>query len=283
MIDLHLHSDRSDGTLPPRELIARAAAAGIQVLALTDHDSTAGLEEAAQAARACGVRLVPGVEISAAWRSQAIHVLGLWIDPESPELRGALAQQAGRRRSRLRAICALLSEKGLPGPQLLAAVEGRHELPTRTHLAAALVDAGLARDAGEAFRLHLGRGRVAQAAAHWPPLAEVVGWICAAGGLASLAHPMRYALSAGARRQLLADFAAAGGRALEVVTGANASHQIETCAALAAKYELAGTVGSDFHDPRHSWNPLGRLAKLPAGVTPAWRHRAIGGPGGVDG
>lgn len=283
MIDLHLHSDRSDGALSPAELVARAAGAGIGVLALTDHDSTAGLDEAAAAARERGLRLVPGVEISAAWRAQSIHVLGLWIDPDAPALRDALARQADRRRRRLREICACLADKGLPGERLLAAVEARPGLPTRTHLAEALAAGGFARDVGDAFRRHLGRGRAAQAAGDWPPLAEVVGWIVAAGGLASLAHPLRYPLSAGARRRLLADFAAAGGGALEVVTGANASHQIEACAALAAGHGLAGTVGSDFHDPRHAWNPLGRLAKLPVGVIPAWQHRGICTAGGVDG
>lgn len=275
MIDLHTHSDRSDGALSPQELLVRAAAAGIKVLALTDHDTTAGLESAAHAATDLGVHLVPGVEISAAWRSQGIHVLGLWIDPESGLLRQALAGQAERRRSRLRAICAQLSSKGLPGEQLRADVEARAELPTRTHLAAALVDGGFVRRPQDAFRLYLGRGRAAQLATDWPPLAEVVAWIRAAGGIASLAHPARYALSATAKRRLLTEFTAAGGAAIEVVSGANAAHHVETCAALATQFGLAGSVGSDFHGPQLPWNPLGRLAKLPQGVIPAWRDRGI--------
>ncbi|MDE2305505.1 MAG: PHP domain-containing protein [Gammaproteobacteria bacterium] len=283
MIDLHLHSDRSDGTLPPAELVARVAQAGVDTLALTDHDSTDGLAEAGTAALERGLRLVPGVEVSASWRNQPIHVLGLWIDPEAPVLRAALAGQAERRHERMRMICARLSERGLPGARWLAAVEARTALPTRTHLAEAIVAEGLAGDTGDAFRKFLGRGAVAQAAGLWPPLAEVIGWILGAGGLASLAHPMRYPLSAGARRRLLAEFAAAGGGAIEVVTGANAAHQIETCAALAGAHGLAGTVGSDFHDPKHAWNPLGRLAKLPPGVTPAWGLRETRGTCGWDG
>lgn len=275
MIDLHTHSDRSDGALPPAQLLARAAAAGVELLALTDHDTIAGLEEAAQAAAGLGIALVPGVEISAAWRSQGIHVLGLWIDPRSPLLRKGLADQAQRRRVRLRAICALLSAQGLPGAQLQADVEARCELPTRAHLAAALVERGFVHRPQDAFRIYLGRGRAAQIAADWPPLAEVVAWVLAAGGIASLAHPTRYALSSGARRRLLADFAAAGGRSLEVVTGGHAAHHVEACAALAIEFGLAGSIGSDFHGPQLPWNPLGRLAKLPDGVVPAWRHRGI--------
>ena len=280
MIDLHTHSNRSDGALAPALLVARAAAAGVLALALTDHDTIDGLEEAGSAAASVGVRLVPGVEISAGWRSQAIHVLGLWIDPESPILRAALASQAARRHERLRAMCAVLSAKGLPGGRLQAEVEAMSGLPTRAHLAAALVAGGHVRRLDDAFRVHLGRGRIAQIAADWPPLADVVSWILAAGGTASLAHPTRYTLSSGARRQLLADFVAAGGRSLEVVTGGNAAHHVDTCAALAARYGLAGSVGSDFHSPDRPWNSLGRLAKLPDGVIPAWRERGILGPSG---
>src|SRR6202020_2772943 len=119
-IDLHTHSNYSDGTLSPAALIERAAAAGVEVLALTDHDTVAGLDEAQRAADERSLRLVPGVEISAAWRSQAIHVLGLWIDPASPELHGMLHAQGELRRGRMRKICARLEKLRLPRAELLA-------------------------------------------------------------------------------------------------------------------------------------------------------------------
>ena len=205
-IDLHTHSNCSDGALTPAELVARAAAAGVEVLALTDHDTVAGLTEADQSAGVHGLRLVPGVEISASWRAQAIHVLGLWIDPASAELRSVLEMQAERRRARMREICARLEKLGLPGPLLLAAVEAHPGLPTRAHLANAMVAGGHVSRADEAFRRYLGAGKPANVAAEWPALDVVVGWIRAAGGVAALAHPARYALSAGARRQMVADF-----------------------------------------------------------------------------
>jgi 3',5'-nucleoside bisphosphate phosphatase len=270
-IDLHTHSNCSDGALTPAELVARAAAAGVEVLALTDHDTVAGLEQAEQSAGVHGLRLVPGVEISASWRAQAIHVLGLWIDPASAELRSVLGMQAERRRARMRKICARLEKLGLPGPLLLAAVEAQPGLPTRAHLANAMVAGGHVSRADEAFRRYLGAGKPANVAAEWPALDVVVGWIRAAGGVAALAHPARYALSAGARRQMVADFAAAGGAALEVVTGANGAQHVEGVAALAVKHGLMGSVGSDFHDPQLTWNPLGRSLKLPDCVTPVWR------------
>jgi 3',5'-nucleoside bisphosphate phosphatase len=270
-LDLHTHSNCSDGSLYPADLVAQAAAAGVQVLALTDHDTIAGLDEAQSASGNHGLQFVPGVEISASWRGQAIHVLGLWIDPSSLELRGKLSAQAELRRARMARICERLSKLRLPGDALLAAVREHPGLPTRAHLAMALVSGGHVASMDAAFRKFLGKGKAAHIAAEWPALEVVVGWIRAAGGVASLAHPMRYSISAGARRRLLEDFAAAGGAALEVVTGANGAQHAETCAVLASNYGLSGSVGSDFHNPQAAWNPLGRSLKLPDGVTPVWR------------
>jgi 3',5'-nucleoside bisphosphate phosphatase len=274
-IDLHTHSICSDGSLSPAALVARASEAGVEVLALTDHDTVAGLGEALEATRRSRVRFVPGVEISAAWRSQAIHVLGLWIDPASPQLQRALASQGERRRERMRKLCAALSKLKLPGAALLAAVEANPGLPTRTHLAQALVAGGHVGRTDEAFRKYLGRGRAAHFATEWPPLAQVVAWIQGAGGIASLAHPARYALSSGARKQLLADFAAAGGGALEVATGGNGVQHSQACAMLAVKFGFLGSLGSDFHNPQSTWNRLGQSLKLPDCVVPVWRSQNV--------
>jgi predicted metal-dependent phosphoesterase TrpH len=274
-IDLHTHSTHSDGSLTPAELVALAAAAGVQVMALTDHDTITGLEDAQRSTDALGLRLVPGVEISASWRSQAVHVLGLWIDPCSPPLRAMLDSQAERRVLRMRKMCARLSKLGLPGDALLAAVEARPGVPTRAHLAGALLAGGHVASAEGAFRKYLGAGKPAHVSEDWPAVETVVARILGAGGVAALAHPLRYRLSAGARRQLLAGFAAAGGTALEVVTGGNGAHQAESCAQLAVRYGFSGSIGSDFHNPQVSWNPLGRLAKLPDCVVPVWRSHGL--------
>jgi hypothetical protein len=272
-IDLHTHSNRSDGILAPEELVQRAAAAGVEVLALTDHDTTAGLDAAGEAARVAGIRLVPGAEISASWRAQSIHVLGLWVDPASSQFEARLQSQAERRRQRMRSMCARLTKLGLPGDELQAAVDAQPGLPTRAHLAAAMVAGGHVTRTDDAFRKYLGKGKTAHVSGDWPPLSEIVTWIRDAGGVASLAHPGRYKLSAGARRHLLADFVAAGGGAIEVVTGGNGASHVEASAMLAVKFGLLGSVGSDFHDPQHIWNPLGRSLKLPDGVMPVWRER----------
>ena len=274
-IDLHTHSNRSDGSLSPDELIERASAAGLEVLALTDHDTVAGLEDARRAAARTGIELVSGVEISAMWRSQAIHVLGLWIDPASKALLAQLESQAQRRRVRMRAICARLSKVGLPGGELLAAVEASPGLPTRAHLAEALRAGGHVARTDDAFRKFLGNGTAGHLAAEWPTLAEVVAWILDCGGVATLAHPARYRLSATARRNMLADFKAAGGGALEVVAGGNGAQYVEASAMLAVKFGLAGSIGSDFHNPQQIWNPLGRSLKLPDCVMPVWQQRKL--------
>jgi predicted metal-dependent phosphoesterase TrpH len=275
VIDLHTHSNCSDGALTPTQLVERAVAAGVDVLALTDHDTVAGLTEAQREADRHGLTMVPGVEISASWRAQSIHVLGLWIDPASDPFKLQLRGQADLRRARMYNICGRLAKLGLPGDELLSAVEAQPGLPTRAHLAEALVAGGHIARAEDAFRKYLGKGKAAHVAADWPPLAQIVAWIRAAGGIASLAHPVRYALSAGARRQLLADFAAAGGEALEVVTGGNGAQHADAAAMLAVKFGLKGSVGSDFHSPRQIWNPLGRSLKLPDCVVPVWRAYGI--------
>jgi 3',5'-nucleoside bisphosphate phosphatase len=270
-IDLHTHSNVSDGTLTPAELVAHAAAAGIQVLALTDHDSTDGLENAQRAANAAGIHLVPGVEISASWRAQDIHVLGLWVDPGERGLCSLLERQADTRRARMRSICLRLGKARLPGEALLRAVQAQGGIPTRSHLADAMVNAGLVGRKDEAFRKYLAKGKPGHVAIAWPALRETIGAIKHAGGKAVLAHPGRYRLSSGARRRLLEEFVGAGGSALEIMSGGNGAQHVETCTLLALKYGLAGSVGSDYHGPQFAWNPLGRSLKVPDRITPVWR------------
>jgi predicted metal-dependent phosphoesterase TrpH len=273
LIDLHTHSDCSDGTLSPAQLVQLAVAAGVTVLALTDHDSTAGVERARQAAAEAGIHLVPGVEVSASWRRQDIHVLGLWVDPHAEVLRTALVGQLGRRRARIAAMCERLTRVRLPGAALQAAVEASATMPTRSHLAQAMLAQGLVDKADHAFKKYLNPGRPGHVAADWPALDVVVGWIRAAGGVAVMAHPSRYKLSSSARQRLLTDFVAAGGEALEVLSGGNGAQHAAGCAALALRHGLKGSVGSDFHSPQFAWNPLGRSLKLPDSITPVWHGR----------
>jgi predicted metal-dependent phosphoesterase TrpH len=270
-VDLHLHSTASDGTLAPAALVAHVAARGVRLMALTDHDTVAGVAEAAAAAQAIGIGFVAGVEISVGWRGRSLHVLGLAIDPEAPALARGLESQRALREARALAIADRLEAAGAPGRRAHAEICARGTIPTRMHFARELVALGAARDPAAAFERWLARGRPGHVRAAWPTLAEATGWIAAAGGRSAIAHPLRYPLSAGARRELCAEFAAAGGHALEVVTGGGSAQQREQAIALAVRSGLAGSVGSDFHDPAVPWNPPGRLAKLPGSVRPVWR------------
>jgi predicted metal-dependent phosphoesterase TrpH len=275
-IDLHTHSHCSDGVLAPAELVAAAAQRAVSLLALTDHDTVAGCAPAAAACRHHGVRFIAGIELTAQWREREIHVVGLGIDLANSALGTHIADLAERRRRRIAAIGVRLTRARLPGEALAAAVLAGSHTPTRTHLARALVAAGFARDEQQAFDRWLGRGGAAHVAGDWPSLAATTQCITAAGGVAVLAHPHRYGASQSALRELCGEFKAAGGEAIEVSLAGMGPNDTECALALARRYQLAGSVGSDFHAPGLPWRPLGRFAKLPEGVTPVTARLAAG-------
>jgi hypothetical protein len=267
--DLHLHSTFSDGVLSPDALVAELAASGIEMFALTDHDTVDGLDEAARAARAHGLDQVPGVELSASWRGRTIHVLGLGIDPNAKALSNLIGTLQTMRWHRVREIARRLERAGVPGADVLSKLDGT-KVPTRSHVARALVALGAIDTLAGGFDRWLGHGKPAYVSADWPDLGKIVSAVVAAGGVAVIAHPLRYKLSAGQRRQLLTEFREAGGTAIEVISGNMAPHQVETSLGLALRTGLEGSVGSDCHDPTVPWHRLGRLAKLPPSVTPVW-------------
>jgi predicted metal-dependent phosphoesterase TrpH len=270
-VDLHLHSTCSDGVLSPTALVELLAASAIGVFALTDHDTVAGQAEAQSAAARHGLVCLTGIELSARWHGRTVHVVGLGIDPAAASIGAAIALRQELRQARARSIAAKLDRAGAPGGEAFARLAA-HEAPTRTHFARALVELGAAVDVPAAFSRWLGRGKPAHVAAEWPELGATVADIVAAGGAAVLAHPLRYPLSAGQRRALAAEFRAAGGAALEVVTGGAAPHQVEAAVGLALRAGLEGSVGSDCHDPSLPWHRPGRLAKLPEAVVPVWKR-----------
>ena len=269
LIDLHTHSHHSDGTLAPVQLVARAAARGVRVLALTDHDTIAGLPEAQRACRDARIGFVTGVEITAGWRGQEIHIVGLGFDESSAAMQSHLAHLVQLRRNRIAAIGEKLQRsRKLAGTDLAREVLESGMVPTRTHLARALVEHGFAESVQDAFDRFLGRGTPGHVPQEWPTMSAALEAIHAAGGHAVLAHPHRYKLSAGALRNLCAEFRDAGGTALEVSLPALSPNDASRLASLARQHALAGSAGSDFHEPDVPWRPLGRFAKLPEGIEP---------------
>ena len=231
-VDLHCHSRASDGLLAPAELPARARDRGVTTLALTDHDETGGLEEAAEAARELGMRFIPGVEISVTWNEFAIHVLGLGIERSDARLAQGLQAVRADRPRRAAAMAAALETRGIPGSlEGAMAHAGNPEFVGRAHFARFLVEKGYARDLKGVFRNYLVSGKPGYVPHRWAALADAVGWIKGAGGIAVVAHPGRYRFSRKVARRFLGEFADSGGLGIEVIT---ASHTRDQCAEFAA-------------------------------------------------
>ncbi|MDF9390989.1 MULTISPECIES: PHP domain-containing protein [Methylococcus] len=270
MYDLHSHSTASDGTLSPAELVRTAVASGIRTLALTDHDSVAGLADAGAAAVEAGLRLIPGVELSVTWESRTIHIVGLNIAPDHPGLDEGMRRLQAVRFERAQEMDRRLEKKGIPGTLEIAARLAGAGMVTRTHFARALVQLGQAANVRDVFDKFLTQGKPGHVPTVWAEMTAAVGWIIDAGGVAVLAHPQRYKMTGSWIGRLAGDFKAAGGQAIEVVSGNATLSDIQTNAGIARRYGLLASVGSDYHGPEQVWLRLGKIPPLPAGLTPVW-------------
>lgn len=269
--DLHSHSTRSDGVLTPAELVRRAAERGVEVMALTDHDEIAGLGEAQAAAREARIGFVPGSELSVTWQDETVHVIALCIDAANAALASGLARVRAGRDARARRIGEALAHAGIPDAfEGALAYVTSERLISRTHFARHLIEAGHARDMKDAFRRFLTRGKPGYVPHAWATLSQAVGWIRGAGGQAVIAHPGRYRLTAADLRALLAEFRDLGGDAIEVVSPSHTAAQHAEFAALARRFALKASCGTDFHGPGESRYDFGELPELPSGVEPVW-------------
>jgi hypothetical protein len=269
--DLHSHSTYSDGLLAPAAVVRRAAARGVDFLALTDHDNTDGLAEAVAAAADTKMTLVPGAELSVSWESHTIHVVALQIDAANRVLGEGMASIRSGRDSRARLMADSLAAAGVPG-----AYEGARRYVTsdalisRTHFARFLVESGRVREMRDAFKRYLTPGKPGYVKHEWATMPNAIQWIHAAGGQAVLAHPGRYKVSPTGMRRLLGEFCDAGGDGIEVLSSSHTAVQYAEYAAYARTFNLLASCGSDYHGPGESWLDLGDLPPLPAGVTPVW-------------
>ncbi len=269
--DLHCHSVVSDGTLTPEELAARARRNGVQLWALTDHDEIGGQHRAAAAAHAQGMAYLTGTEISVSFASTTVHIVGLGFDPDDAALAQGLAATRGGRGQRARDMAQGLAQVGIAG-----AYEGalqyvsNPELISRTHFARFLVETRVCRETSEVFRKYLTEGKPGFVPHRWAALGDAVRWITQAGGVAVIAHPARYRLSANEEFALFSEFKQHGGQGVEVVTGSHSVPEYAVYADMAREFGLAASRGSDFHSPTESHTDLGTLPPLPSGVTPVW-------------
>ncbi len=274
--DLHSHSLASDGTLSPTALVQRAATAGVDVLALTDHDDTSGIAEAEQAAGEQGICLVPGVEVSVTWGRQTVHVVGLNIDTGHAPLQSGLARLREFRNWRAEEMGRRLAKHGIEGAYEGAVARAHGRILSRTHFAHFLAENGHAETVRAVFKSFLKPRKPGYVPGEWATMEEALSWINGAGGQAVIAHPARYAMTASKRRKLLGEFAELGGAGLEVVSGSHSRGDNFSMGQLAKNHKLLASAGSDFHGPENPWVELGRLQTLPEGCIAIWEGWQLG-------
>ena len=265
------HSTRSDGLLTPTQLIELAARNRVDAVALTDHDTVEGLEEAAAAAAHLGQGFVPGVEISVSWGDTTVHVVGLHVDPSSQVLRRGLESIRSGRLERAQRIGQALAGLGIEGTFEAAMALAKDErLLSRTHFARHLAERGAVKDIQHAFDKYLAKGKPAYVGHRWAELPDAVRWIRESGGTAVMAHPGRYELKPMFRHELLTQFKALGGEAIEVVTGSHRPEEYALWQREALEYGFLASRGADYHGPGESPHEPGALPHLHASLTPVW-------------
>ncbi len=276
-VDLHTHSNISDGTLSPEQLVHAAVEKGIHTLALTDHDSMDGLKLAEKVALDLPLQMISGVEISSQWsrpatkKNYAVHVVALNMQNPQPLL-ALLEQQKQIRAIRARQICDLLIP--LIGEDIyadvIAKVEGVADRITRTHIAKTLVEKGYVSRPQQAFDKYIKEGKKAYVKFDGLGLEETIQVIHESQGFAVLAHPTRYNLSATNIRYLIEIFAQFGGDAIELPPAIEPTSTRQMVDRMIEQFELKVSVGSDFHGDNMPWIKLGNIPRLKEGQIGIW-------------
>lgn len=271
--DLHSHTTASDGVLTPEELMLRADVRQLDAIAITDHDTLSGLNEAKQAISNSNlkVNLVNGVEISTKWHGYEIHIVGLCVDLDDDALNQSLATQLNHREIRAQAVSAKLAKQGVENAYDKAKAIAKGEAVSRTHFAKVLIEEGAVTHFEQAFKKFLGKGKKAYVSPNWMDIVSAIKLIKRAGGIAVLAHPIRYDMSNKWLTKLIQEFSELGGDALEVGLNQISLNQKLHMARLAQQFELYSSQGSDFHAPA-KWADLGRNLSLTEKCKPVWQH-----------
>ncbi|AXY59129.1 PHP domain-containing protein [Acinetobacter sp. WCHAc010052] len=276
-LDLHTHSNISDGTLSPAQLVQAAHERGVHTLALTDHDTMDGLDAAGAAAQTVGMTIVSGVEISSQWsrpstkKSYGVHIVALNMQNPEP-LQRVLEQQKQIRASRARQICDLLVP--LIGQDIyedvLSKVDHVPDRVTRTHIAKTLVEKGIVSRVQQAFDKYIKEGKKAYVRFDGLGLEETVQVIHESGGFAVLAHPTKYDLSATNIRYLIEIFAGYGGDAVELPPNIEPASTRQMVDRMIAQFSLKVSVGSDYHGDHMPWIKLGNIPRVKEGQVGIW-------------
>ncbi|WP_418230215.1 RNase RNM [Buttiauxella izardii] len=271
--DLHSHTTASDGLLTPEALVQRAVDMRVGILAITDHDTVAGIAAVREAVSRLQLplRVISGVEISTVWENHEIHIVGLGVDEHHPVLTEFLAQQSERRIQRAALIAERLEKAHIPDALEGAMRHANGGEVTRGHFARYLVECGKAKNMADVFKKYLAKGKTGYVPPQWCTIEQAIDVIHHSGGQAVLAHPGRYDLTAKWLKRLLAQFAESGGDAMEVAQCQQAPNERTQLASYAKQFNLLASQGSDFHMPC-AWIELGRKLWLPGGVEPVWQN-----------
>lgn len=278
-VDLHTHTLISDGTFSPEQLVQAAVDLKIQILAVTDHDTMDGLERAQNYAQDHDIQIISGVEVSSQWsrpntkKSYGVHIVALNMQDEAP-IRAMLENQKKIRAERAKVICQLL-EKCIDFdiyPDVIAQVDGETDRVTRTHIAKALVDKNIVSRPQQAFDRFLKEGKKAFVKFEGVGLKETIEIIHASGGLAVLAHPTRYDLSATNVRYLIELFAESGGDAVELPPSIEPASTRQMVDRMIQQFNLAVSIGSDFHGDNMPWIKLGQTPRVNQGQSGIWER-----------
>ncbi|MFZ0631471.1 MAG: PHP domain-containing protein [Acidobacteriaceae bacterium] len=270
MIDLHCHTTCSDGTLSPTALVTHAASAGVRLLAITDHDTVQAWDMAIEPARAAGIELLCGVELSThlSGASRSVHLLGYFPSRPDPAFVAWLNELQESRRTRNAALLARLQQLGLDIQWSEVAALAQQQVG-RPHFATVLVRKGYVKDLSEAFEVYLSEGGKAWVGREEPTLAEALQRLRTAGALSSLAHPVRISRDWERLNQLIAEYAGRGLDAIECYHSEHCAEDVAQLSALARRHGLALTGGSDFHgDTKPGVNVAIGLTKSP--LVPAY-------------
>ena len=282
-IDLHTHTLASDGSDTPAAVVQQAAALGLRAVAVTDHDTFAGLPEALAAGQRCGIEVVPGVELSTVWGGEEVHLLGYFMDTEDTALRALMTRATDERNARNETMVQRLHDAGYPitMDDLHAAFPGQTVLG-RPHIAALLVQRGCIASVPDGMRGLLGRGKEFYVPRYNVPLEDFTRALRAAGGVPVVAHIFKYRFDDAQRAAMLAAAADAGALGVEVHYTTYTPEQTAAAQALAERFGLAPSGGSDYHGLRKPDIALGS-GRGGLRVPYAWLAglKALAGPGRV--
>lgn len=267
-VDLHCHSNLSDGALSPQDLVALAQQRKVDMLAVTDHDNIDCYNEINRSMG--GIKIITGVELSTTWRNMGIHIVGLNMDLSNSTLLQGIDYQTKARALRAQLIDRKLNDLGLDN-----CLEGARRYSGgnqigRPHFAKYLVEIGAVSNMQQAFKRYLGAGKAGDIKQQWAELGDVISWIRSAGGVAVLAHPTKYNMTRTKLCLLLEDFVQLGGEAIEVISGSQTASITDSMSKLCQQFNLLASCGSDFHAPSQPWAALGMIPKLPDNNVPVW-------------